>query len=258
MSADLVNTEQQLASGAPVVFVHGLIGHLRGCAAALRAHGRETLAPDLLGYGTLADVSASEVTLPAQADELATCIRRAYGSTAVDIVGHSVGGAIAMLHASKKTVYVRRIVNVEGNFTLKDAFWSASLGRMSQAEVESVLDGFKVNPGAWLVRAGVSPTAENLSLAIDWLGFQPASTLRAMGRSIVGVTDVPKYLDLVRNVFARYPVYLLSGARSRGSWDVPSWALHDAAAESSLPDAGHMMMVEQPKPFLQTLREMLA
>lgn len=41
----------------------------------------------------------------------------------VDGVGHSVGGAIAMLCAHTYPDHVRRIVNVEGNFTLADAFW---------------------------------------------------------------------------------------------------------------------------------------
>ena len=129
---------------------------------------------------------------------------------------------------------------------------------MPQVEVESVLAGFKADPAAWLARSGVSPSDGNLALAIEMLGFQPASTLRAMGRSIVAVTDVPEYLDQVRKVFARYPVYLLSGERSRELWDAPSWALRDAAANLSLPGAGHMMMMEQLEPFLRTLREMLA
>src|ERR1017187_3823501 len=121
-----MTSERRSDGGPPIVFVHGLIGHLRTCASAASAYGRETLAPDLLGYGVLADVPDSAVTLPAQADELRSCIRRAYGNTTVDVVGHSVGGVIAMLYASQEPSSVRRVVSVEGNFTLKDAFWSAS------------------------------------------------------------------------------------------------------------------------------------
>jgi hypothetical protein len=58
----------------------------------------------------------------------------------------------------------------------------------------------------------------------EWLAFQPATTLRAMGRSIVEVTDVPKYLEIVRSVFARHPVCLLAGARSRAARRAVCWA----------------------------------
>jgi len=253
-----MTSERRSEGGPPIVFVHGLIGHLRTCASAASAYGREALAPDLLGYGALADMPDSAVTLPAQADELRSCIRRAYGNTTVDVVGHSVGGVIAMLYASQEPSSVRRIVSVEGNFTLKDAFWSASLGRMSQVEATVVLAGFTANPAGWLERSGIPSSSENLALATEWLGFQPATTLRAMGRSIVEVTGVPKYLEIVRNVFASHPVCLLAGARSRATWDVPPWASREAAAEANLPDAGHMLMLEQPDPFMRSLLNMLA
>jgi len=240
------------------VFVHGLIGHLRSCASAASAEGRETLAPDLLGYGGLAGVPESAVTLPDQVAELRACIRHAYGDITVDVVGHSVGGVIAMLYASQEPSSIRRLVSVEGNFSLKDAFWSASLGRMSRQEAAAVLAGFTANPSGWLARSGVPSTSENVALATEWLAFQPATTLRAMGRSLVEVTGAPSYLELVRNVFASHPVCLLSGARSRAAWDVPPWASLEAAAEVNVPDAGHMIMLEQPDTFIKTLLQMLA
>src|ERR1035441_4900667 len=124
-----MTSERRSDGGPPIVFVHGLIGHLRTCASAASAEGSRTL--------------------PAQADELRSCIRRAYGNTTVDVVGHSVGGVIAMLYASQEPSSVRRVVSVEGNFTLKDAFWSASLGRMSPVEAAAVLAGFTANPAGW-------------------------------------------------------------------------------------------------------------
>jgi pimeloyl-ACP methyl ester carboxylesterase len=87
------------------------------------------------------DVPNSAVNLPAQVHELRSCIRRAYGNATVDVVGHSVGGVIAMLYTSEEPFSVRRVVSVEGNFTLKDAFWSGSLGRMSQLTGDTGIDG---------------------------------------------------------------------------------------------------------------------
>ncbi|MGF6917375.1 hypothetical protein OKW28_001548 [Paraburkholderia sp. 40] len=58
-----------------------------------------------------------------------------------------------MLFAHAYPGYVRRIVNVEGNFTLDDAFWSASVGRMTPDEADAMLDGFRTEPLAWLSSA---------------------------------------------------------------------------------------------------------
>jgi lipase len=62
--------------------------------------------------------------------------------------------------------------------------------------------GSRPEPAVWLERSGVQPSAENLAIAKEWLGFQPATTLRAMGSSITDVTGVPNYLEIVRKVFA--------------------------------------------------------
>jgi pimeloyl-ACP methyl ester carboxylesterase len=235
-----------------------LIGHLRGSADTATALGYEALAPDLLGYGAQRDVAESDITLPAQVAELRAAIRHAYASAPVDVVGHSVGGVIALLLAAQWPDTVRRVVSVEGNFTLKDAFWSASLGRMSIAEVSAVLGDFERDPGAWLSRSGVLAAGANLATARDWLAFQPATTLRAMGRSIVAVTAVPGYLATVRKVFSSRSVCLLAGERSRAGWDVPPWASELAAAEQAIAGAGHLLMLDQPDAFMRTVLGMLS
>ncbi len=50
-------------------------------------------------------------------------------------------------------------------------------------------------------------------------------------------------------MFARVPVHLVAGARSRDGWDVPDWALAGAASLTVLPGRGHMMMVEDGAEF---------
>jgi pimeloyl-ACP methyl ester carboxylesterase len=183
-----LDARADLSSAPPVVFVHGFIGHLRGSADAVKLLGRRALAPDLLGYGNGAEGSSVEISLGAQVRELIGCVERVFGSETVDLVGHSVGGAIAMLLAAERPSMVRRVVNIEGNFTLGDAFWSASVGRMTPSEAELMLAGLRAEPVQWLHRAGSPITEENVCLAREWLAFQPALTLRQMGRSVVDVT----------------------------------------------------------------------
>ncbi|WP_260263021.1 alpha/beta fold hydrolase [Delftia acidovorans] len=129
----------------PALFIHGFIGSFDVASFDL-PHA----APHLLGYGDCRAVDAGRVSLPAQVEHLRAYIDTHMGGGPVDLVGHSVGGAIAMLLAHTHPGRVRRIVNVEGNFTLDDAFWSASVGRMSQDEAEAMLARLRAcAPSRW-------------------------------------------------------------------------------------------------------------
>lgn len=245
------------SSAPPVVFVHGFVGNLRSSANALRILGRRTLAPDLLGYGIGAEDSSADISLVAQVRDVIACVERAFGTQTVDVVGHSVGGAIAMLLVAERPSMFRRVVNIEGNFTLEDAFWSASVGRMSSSEAELMLAGLRADPAPWLNRAGLPVTEGNVRLAREWLGFQPSLTLRQMGRSVVDVTGKTDYLDRVQSVFQTHPVYLFAGERSLASWHIPVWASKQAAGTVVITGAGHLMMIEQSNQFIEQLVRVL-
>ncbi len=165
---------------SPIVFVHGLIGSLQFPELLDRFAPGQVLAPDLLGYGALREVAAGEVSIPAQVEHLRATLQRKFGDQPVDLIGHSVGGVVAALFAHRHPERVSRLVSVEGNFSLKDAFWSASVARMAAEQVEALLDGFRRDPAAWLAGAGVAAEPHRLRIAEDWLAQQPASTLHAM------------------------------------------------------------------------------
>lgn len=246
-----------MSTATPIVFVHGLIGTLQMPDLSIHFGTTKTLAPDLLGYGGLNDVPAHEVSLPAQVIHLAQVIRESLGDEPVHLVGHSVGGAIAALFAHAHPDRVVDLVSVEGNFTLKDAFWSASVARMSAGEAEAMLTGFRADPAAWLARAGVPAEPSLVEVAARYLSQQPASTVHAMARSVVEETGSPGYLSRLRDVFSRRRVHLLAGERSRPGWDVQDWALRQAASTAVIPRTGHMMMLEQPRAFAAMVKKAL-
>lgn len=241
----------------PLVFVHGLIGSLADTRTLSLLRPATVLCPDLVGYGAEADADAAGITIEAQVDYVRATIDSAAPATRVHLVGHSVGGVIAMAFAHQYPDQVASVVNVEGNFTLGDAFWSAQLARMTPREAHDLLAADRADPARWLRDGGVEPTDEHIRSATESLAYQPAGTLQAMARAVIEFTGRPQYEPLLRKVFQDVPVHLVAGARSRPGWHVPEWALGAAASYTEIPHAGHMVMVEAPEAFGNLLLDLV-
>jgi pimeloyl-ACP methyl ester carboxylesterase len=235
----------------PVVFIHGVFQMLADLPAQEYFAPRPVLVPDLLGFGKNAAALREQIALPAQADYVASQIRSA-GWEKAHVVGHSVGGAVAVLLARRHPQHVASLINVEGNFTLKDAFWSQKLAAMSEAEVEGVIESYRGDVAGWLTRGGIAPTRERVACAEHGLRAQSASTVRALAQSVVAITSRPDYLDDVRVVLeSRIPFHLVAGEKSLSGWDVPEFVERGAASLTIQPGVGHMMTLEEPRGFLQ-------
>lgn len=251
-----VSGDATSAAKLPIVFVHGLIGSLDDVRALAHLRPRAVASPDFHGYGADADAVPSSITIASQADVLRSAVEQIAPRTAVHLVGHSVGCVIAAEFALRHPDRVGSFINVEGNFTLDDAFWSAQLAEMPPEGAAALLDAYRSDPAGWLQESGVEPTPERTRAAEEALAFQPASTLQAMARAVVTFTGHPEYERLLRDVFARVPVHLVAGSRSRAGWNVPDWALDAAASYNVLPDTGHMVMLEAPDAFGRLLAQL--
>jgi lipase len=236
-------------SRTPIVLIHGLMGSLNDPAIRAYLSDRPLLAPSLLGYGEFSATPPACLSMAAQVAHVHRLVIEHYGAGPVHLLGHSMGGAIAPLFAAAHPHLVATIIDVEGNFTLKDAFWSGQLARMSEAEAEEMLARRRADPATWLARLGIAVNERTLASAHDWLHLQPASTLRAMGAALVETTSKPDYLEPVRKVFATHSVHLVAGDRSRDGWDTPEWALAQAKSFTVMPGCGHLMMLDDPEGF---------
>jgi lipase len=237
----------------PFVLVHGLIGSFADVCTISTLRSAAVVCPDLLGYGTEADADPDSITIDAQVEYVRATVLRAVPDTRFHVVGHSVGGVIAMAFAHRFPDRVASVVNVEGNFTLGDAFWSAQIANMAPAEVRDLLEADRSDPARWLRDGGVEPTGDLVQSAAEALAYQPASTIHAMARGVVDFTGRPGYGPLLRKVFQRTPVHLIAGARSRSGWNVPEWALTAAASYAEIPHSGHMVTIEAPGMFADAL-----
>jgi pimeloyl-ACP methyl ester carboxylesterase len=235
---------------SPIVFVHGLFGPFKDPATFAHLAPAPCSAPDLLGYGAARD---ERVTLDGQVEALRVHVRGEAGGAPVHLVGHSVGAVYAFVLADRDPGLVASVTTVEGNFTLADAFWSASIATMDDDEARASIEGRLTDPHGFLAGDGVAATAPYVERAAEALAYQPWRTVRDSARAIVAATSGPEYEDVLRRVFSRVPVHLVAGERTAGAWDVPDWARTAASSTSTVGGAGHMVMLEHPERFGEVL-----
>jgi lipase len=197
-----------MAQATPIIFIHGLFAILARPQAPHTPSVSQFLSPnpvsipDLPGYGTKRHSPPEAVSIDAAADFISAHLHE-LGYDRAHLVGHSIGGVVAVVVASRSPEAVASIVSVEGNFTLKDAFWSQQLARMERSEVDALLASYRTDPRAWLAGAGVDATAEQGELAVHSLQAQPSSTLQAMARSVVETTAEASYLQEIATILDR-------------------------------------------------------
>ena len=104
------------AGQAPLVLVHGwmdVAASYQFMVDALRTR-RHIIAPDWRGFGLSESGGADNYWFPDYMADLDFLLDHYAGDIPVDLVGHSMGGNIAMLYAGVRPARIRRLVNLEG------------------------------------------------------------------------------------------------------------------------------------------------
>jgi pimeloyl-ACP methyl ester carboxylesterase len=228
----------ETGSGPPVVLVHGLAGShrwWRRTVPALRPRFR-VLVPELVGFGG-SRPAPRQPSVPELAELLAEWILLRAGGPA-HVVGHSLGGQLAIHMAARRGECVDRLVLVDAAGVPR---------RLTLAEAARFL-GELAPPRAWGA-PGFLPI-----IAADALRAGPR-VLLAMTRSLLA-DDVRPLLPLVRSrtlvVWGRLdPLLPLHHARelARGI---------AGARLVVLPLAGHNPMVDRPEAFNDVIAGFLA
>lgn len=104
----------------PLVLVHGwmdVAASYQFMVDALSPEfvaGRLTIAPDWRGFGQSTGPACDHYLFPDYMGDLDCLLDHYAGDRPVDLVGHSMGGNIAMMYAGARPSRVRRLVNLEG------------------------------------------------------------------------------------------------------------------------------------------------
>ena len=100
----------------PLVMVHGWMDVAASWQFVVDAlaQDRWVIAPDWRGYGLTEVLPTDNYWFPDYLADLDFLLDHYAGTTPVDLVGHSMGGNIAMMYAGVRPGRIRRLVNLEG------------------------------------------------------------------------------------------------------------------------------------------------
>ena len=246
-------------NGARVVFLHGLFGQGRNFTQAAKSLAPElrSVLVDLPNHGRSAWTGS--VAYDAVADEVAVWLRERYPEgERLHLVGHSMGGKVAMVLALRHPDLVDRLVVVDISPTASEG----------AGEFEHLLDSLAGLDLAALERRGDAD--EQLRAAIgddrvrgfllqnlrtDHDGFRWQANLELLRQELAEIGGFPD-LDAV---FDR-PVLWIAGESSpyvRPEHAATMRRLFPRTRAVTLKGAGHWVHAEQPEAFVSTLRAFL-
>ncbi|MGG5890727.1 alpha/beta fold hydrolase [Falsiroseomonas sp. HC035] len=250
----LVVTEQ--GEGPPVVLLHGLFGagqNFGTVQKALAADGFRVLALDLRNHGD--SPHGAEVGYAAMAADVAETLR-AEGAWPAAIIGHSMGGKVAMALALAEPEGVSRLLVADiAPVTYPAPQFTAYLHAMRALDLPPGLTRRQADAAL----APVVPAAPLRAFLLQNLSFDqdPPRWRIGLEEIAAGLGDIGGWPDLP----GRYdgPTLVLAGETSDyiqpEHWPVFQ-RLFPAARRESI-KAGHWLHAENPQAFLASVRRFL-
>jgi pimeloyl-ACP methyl ester carboxylesterase len=255
--------------GPTLLLIHGIGGDWRTWEPVLDGLARQhhVVAVDLPGHGG-SSKGAGDYSLGA----LASALRDLGGALGLDratVVGHSLGGGIAMQFAYQFPERCERLVLVSSGGLGPDV---GLLLRLASLPGSELVLSLAAPTGRWLAnvagRAGralrirPTPDAEHYTRAFVSLA-EPESRAAFLGtlRGVVGtrgqLVDARDRLYLAEHV----PTLILWGERDAVLPVDHGYAAHEAMPGSRLEifeEAGHLPQLDQPKRFVATVEDFIA
>ena len=257
--------------------------------------GRTIIAPDWRGFGLTNSVAKSDAESPVKSDTVSTAdnfwlpdyladldflLDHYAPNQPVDLVGHSMGGNIAMIYSGVRPERIRRLVNLEG-FGLAPSTPAQAPGRYAKwmDQLKSLHKGeldLKAYDDISGVATRLMKTNSRLNqdkanwLASHWARQTPAGTWQILGEpghKVVNanIYQVQETLEVYKRITA--PVLAVEASEdSLDKWHQGRYTLADYhqrlklvtnATVARVEDAGHMLHHDQPEKLAGMIEDFL-
>lgn len=266
----------------PLVIVHGWMDVAASYQFVVDAlsHDHYVIAPDWRGYGQTPSGGVDNFWFPDYLADLDFLLDHYAPNSQVNLVGHSMGGNVAMLYAGVRPERIRRLVNLEGfglPATTPDeapgryAHWMDDLKKLHRGELAlkayDTVDGvarrlMKTNPRLGADKANW--------LAQHWAQQDAQGKWAILGDPAHKVSHAQLYrLEEVQAIYARIsmPVLMVEASSdSMGQWWKGKFTLAEHHERLQVvpqleivrvEDAGHMLHHDQPQQLAELIERFL-
>jgi pimeloyl-ACP methyl ester carboxylesterase len=267
----------------PLVLVHGWMDVAASWQFVVDAfeQGHWVIAPDWRGYGLTESPHADNYWFPDYLADLDFLLDHYSPDAPVNLVGHSMGGNVAMLYAGSRPERIRRLVNLEG-FGMpatrpsmapkRYAKWMDELKALHRGEM-----ALKTYDSADGVARRLMKTNRRLTqdkadwLAQHWARPDAQGQWRILGDAAHKITNAQLYrVDEVLEIYKAITAPVLhvdASDDSLGTWWQGKFTLaeyHDRLNSvtnyrtAQVLDAGHMLHHDQPRQVAQLIEQHIA
>jgi pimeloyl-ACP methyl ester carboxylesterase len=163
-------------TGRPLILLHGGLGsgEMFGPVVPALAGTHEVIVPDLQGHGRTADIDRP-IDARLMADDIAALIDH-LGLDKPDLVGYSLGGAVAFFTASKYPKKIRKLVMAAVNIR-RDAIPPEMLAQ--QEQVNAAAAEFMKDTPMYQLYQRVAPRPEDFGRLLEKIGTSMAKDFDA-------------------------------------------------------------------------------
>ncbi|GAK54576.1 hypothetical protein U14_05863 [Candidatus Moduliflexus flocculans] len=241
-----------------IVMVHGLGCSLKYWDCVFDApvfSSYRLISLDLPGFGGSEKPNSYDYRFETQAAMIFDVLD-ALRARDVILVGHSMGGAIAILMALQRPEALRQLIVVEPNLRAGDAQLSKRIVSYANetnfiARYEEFRDLAITLVTGWFVRFHQADLDEYID---ELLQATPISMYRS-ARSLISVTTDPQFIQQFRQLPLNK--HFLIGEETLKQRPALKELLGQNVDTVIVPGVGHMMMVDDPTIFTQTLAHIL-
>ncbi len=230
-------------TGSPLVLLHGAFGNVAmfGDLLPTLAKGHRVIAVDLQGHGRTADIDRP-IHPTTMADDIAELLA-SLGVDTADIMGYSLGGAVAVHTAIRHTGIVRKLVIVSepckragffpATIATMDSMGPATAAMLKQSHLYEVYAKIAPHPENWT--ALVAKIATLIQTDFDWSA--DVAKIAAPTLLIFGDNDAIRPAHMVE-FFG-----LLGGGQREPNWDGSGMS---TARLAILPGETHLSVIRSP------------